>query len=83
MPTPFGNDICRILHLPKTPLGTRPSVDAESRARREGRVFPGISPSYPTPAVTGQAILEASQQRLANYQDADGFRVGDQVRVRM
>jgi hypothetical protein len=62
----------------------RPVAEGESRGQREGRVFPGISPGYPTPAVTRQAILEANQQRLANYQDADGFRVGDDpVRVQM
>jgi hypothetical protein len=61
----------------------RPSVDAESRVQREGRIFPGIAPSYPTPAVTSQAILEANQQRLANYQDGDDYHAGDQVRIRM
>jgi transposase InsO family protein len=61
----------------------RPTVEDDSRARREGRVIPGIAPGYPSPAVTRAEIVQANQQRLENYQNADDFHAGDQVRVRM
>jgi hypothetical protein len=61
-------------------LGT---VSSGLFGNREGRVIPGIAPGYPSPAVTRAEIVQANQQRLETYQNADDFHAGDQVRVRM